>query len=82
MVNRILATTDGSPASNRAVDLAAHMAIKHDASLYLLNVIRDMQLPPELRKMAKVEKIGSARQDVLEFVAEKILGDAERRAKR
>ena len=42
MINRILVTTDGSPASNRAVDLAAHMAIKHDASLYLLNVIREM----------------------------------------
>ncbi len=82
MIKKILATTDGSPASNRAVDLAAHMAIKHDAALYLLNVIRDMQLPPELKKMARVEKIGSARQDVLEFVAEKILGDAERRAKR
>ena len=82
MINRILVTTDGSPASNRAVDLAAHMAIKHDASLYLLNVIREMQLPPELKKMAQVENIGSARHDVLEFVAEKILGDAERRAKR
>lgn len=82
MINRILVTTDGSPASNRAVGLAAHMAVKHDASLYLLNVIRDMQLPSELRKMAKVENIGQARQDVLEFVAEKILGDAERRAKR
>jgi nucleotide-binding universal stress UspA family protein len=82
MINRILVPTDGSPASNRAVGLATHLAVKHDASLYLLNVIREMQLPPELRKMAKVEKIGPARQDVLEFVAEKILGDAERRAKR
>ena len=82
MVKRILVTTDGSPASNRAVDLAAHMAVKHEASFYLLNVIREMQLPPELKKMAKVENIGSARQDVLEFVAERILGDAERRAKR
>jgi nucleotide-binding universal stress UspA family protein len=82
MINRILVPTDGSPASNRAVGLAAQLAIKHDASLYLLNVIRDMQLPAELRKMAKVENIGPARQDVLEFVAEKILGDAERRAKR
>ena len=54
MVNRILVTTDGSPASNRAVDLAAHMTSKHDASLYLLNVIRDMQLPAELRKMARI----------------------------
>ena len=82
MINRILVPTDGSAACNRAVTLAAHLAIKHDASLYLLNVIRDMQLPAELRKMAKVENIGQARQDVLEFVAEKILGDAERRAKR
>jgi len=82
MINRILVPTDGSPASSRAVGLAAQLAVKHDASLYLLNVIRDMQLPAELRKMAKVENIGSARQDVLEFVAEKILGDAERRAKR
>jgi len=82
MINRILVPADGSPASNRAVGLAAHMAAKHDASLYLLNVIRDMQLPAELKKMAKVENIGQARQDVLEYVAEKILGDAERRAKR
>lgn len=82
MIDRILVTTDGSAASNRAIDLAAHMAIKHDASLYLLNVIREMQLPPELKKMAKVENIGQARQDVLDFVADKIIGDAERRAKR
>ena len=82
MIDRILVTTDGSPASNRAIDLAAHMAIKHDASLYLLNVIREMQLPPELKKMARVENIGQARQDVLDFVADKIIGDAERRAKR
>ena len=82
MINRILVPTDGSPASSRAVGLAAQLALKHEASLYLLNVIREMQLPAELRKMAKVENIGTARQDVLEFVAEKILGDAERRAKR
>jgi len=82
MINKILVTTDGSAASNRAVNLAAHMALKHDGSLYLLNVVRDMQLPAELKKMAKVENIGQARQDVLDFVAEKILGDAERRAKR
>ena len=82
MINRILVTTDGSRAANRAIGLAALMAVKHDASLYLLNVIRDMQLPPELRKMAKIENIGQERQDELEFVAEKILGDAERRAKR
>lgn len=81
MINRILVPTDGSAASNRALGLAAQLALKHAASLYLLNVVRDMQLPAEVRKMARVENIGSARQDVLEFVAGKILGDAERRAK-
>ena len=64
MINRILVPTDGSPACNRAIGLAAHLAVKHDAALYLLNVIRDMQLPSELRKMAKIENIGQARQDV------------------
>ncbi len=82
MINSILVATDGSPASNRAVALAAHMAIQHDASLHLLNVIRDMQVPRELQKMARVENIGQARQDVLEFVANQILGDAEHRAKK
>lgn len=82
MINRILVPTDGSTAANRAVGLATELAVEHAASLYLLKVVRDMQLPAQLRRMAKVENIGSARQDVLEFVAEKVLGDAERRVKR
>jgi nucleotide-binding universal stress UspA family protein len=82
MFNKILVAIDGSPASNRAVALAANVAMKYDASLHLLNVIRDMQVPPQLMKMAKVEKIGQGRIDVLEFVANQILGDAEGRAKK
>ena len=39
-----------------------------------------MQLPPELKKMAEVEKIAGARSDVLDFVGRKILGEAESRA--
>lgn len=39
-----------------------------------------MQLPPELKKMAEVEKIAGARSDVLDFVGNKILGEAEIRA--
>lgn len=78
----ILVATDASAASNRAVDVAADLASKYDASLNILHVIRDMQLPPELRNMAEVEKIQGARMDVLQFVANKILGDAQERAKK
>ena len=78
----ILVATDASAASNRAIDVAADLASKYDASLNILHVIRDMQLPPELRNMAEVEKIQGARMDVLQFVANKILGDAQERAKK
>ncbi len=80
MLKNILVATDASPASNRAINLAADMAGKYGATLHLLYAVREMQLPPELKKMAEVEKIAGARTDVLDFVGRKILGDAESRA--
>lgn len=80
MLKQILVATDASPASNRAINLAADMAGKYGATLHLLYAIREMQLPPELKKMAEVEKIVGARSDVLDFVGKKILSDAEERA--
>jgi len=80
MLKQILVATDASPASNRAINLAADMAGKYGATLHLLYAIREMQLPPELKKMAEVEKIAGARSDVLDFVAKKILSEAEERA--
>jgi len=80
MLKNILVATDASPASNRAINLAADMAGKYGATLHLLYAVREMQLPPELKKMAEVEKIAGARTDVLDFVGRKILGDAETRA--
>ena len=80
MLKQILVATDASPASNRAINLAADMAGKFDATLHLLYAVREMQLPPELKKMAEVEKIAGARSDVLDFVGRKILSDAEARA--
>jgi nucleotide-binding universal stress UspA family protein len=80
MLKNILVATDASPASNRAINLAADMAAKYGAALHLLYVVRDMQLPPELKKMAEVEKIVGARMDVLTFVGEKVLNEAKARA--
>ena len=80
MLKNILVATDASPASNRAINLAADMAGKYGGTLHLLYAVREMQLPPELKKMAEVEKIAGARSDVLDFVGKKILNDAEARA--
>lgn len=82
MIKNILVATDGSTASSRAVDLAADMAAKYQCSLSILNVVRDMQLPPELLKMAKVEKLSLRDADLLKFLAEKVLTTAAARAKK
>ncbi len=80
MINAILVATDASPQAKRAVDWAAEIAARFGASLNLLHVIRDMQLPEELRSMAEVEKIEGQRLDVLRFVGQKILAEATQRA--
>ncbi|HXH03124.1 MAG TPA: universal stress protein [Candidatus Competibacteraceae bacterium] len=80
MLKNILVATDASPASNRAVEMAADLAGRYQTPLYILHVIRDMDLPPELRKMAEVERIFGPRADVLRFVANKILDEARTRA--
>ena len=81
MIHTILVATDASPASNKAIDLAADLAAKYGASLRLLHVVRQMQLPAELRSMAEVEKLIGSRSEVMSFVARKILADAETRAR-
>ena len=81
MIHTILVATDASPASNKAIDLAADLAVRYGATLRLLHVIRQMQLPVELRNMAEVEKLMGSRSEVMSFVAKKILADAEARAR-
>ena len=82
MIKSILVSVDASPSSNRAVNMAGDLAAKYGAKLHILHVVRDMQLPPQIRRMAEVEKLMGPRQDVLNFVASKILSDAETRAKK
>ena len=82
MIKNIIVATDGSAAANRAVDLAADMAAQYECSLSILNVVRDMQLPPELVRMAKVEKLSLRDADLLKFLADKVLNKAAERAKK
>lgn len=78
----ILVAADGSEPATRAVETAARMAAAEGTPLYLLNVVRDMQFPQALSRMAEVEQLVGTRSDVLNYVADKILKDAKGAAKK
>jgi nucleotide-binding universal stress UspA family protein len=82
MINKILVATDASAASARAVSFAARLSVLHEAELLILNVIRDMQLPPELRDMPEFENFFNTREDLMRQAAEKILGEARKQARK
>lgn len=82
LFNGILVAVDGSEASQRAVETGARMAAAQGESLYLLYVIRDMQFPQALSRMAEVERMVGTRSDVLGFVAQKLLKQAKADARK
>ena len=81
MIKKILVATDASSASNRAVSMAAYLASSHDADLLILHVIRDMQLPAQMKKSPEIEEFTNTREDILRQVADTILQEASERAK-
>ena len=82
MIKKILVATDASAASGRAVSMAAQLAVVHEAELLILNVIRDMQLPAELKEAPEFESFYNAREDLMRQIADKILGEAKKKAKK
>jgi nucleotide-binding universal stress UspA family protein len=82
MIKHILVASDASPAATRAVRMAAQIADKFDARLKILYVVRDMQLPPEIKRMAEIEKIQGDRDTIMKVVAESALKDAKAQAQR
>ena len=82
MINKILVATDASSASSRAVTFAAKLSVQHEAELLILNVIRDMQLPPELKNAPEFEAFNNARDDLMRQAADQILSDAKQIAKK
>ncbi|MCP4489222.1 MAG: universal stress protein [Gammaproteobacteria bacterium] len=77
MIKKILVATDASAASNRAVSEAAYLAAKHEAELLILHVIRDMQLPAQMKDAPEFETFNNTRDDILRQVAENILQEAK-----
>ncbi len=81
MIKKILVATDASDASNRAVSEATYLASTHEAELLILHVIRDMQLPSQMKKVPELEAFANTREDILRQVAEDILLEAAQKAK-
>ena len=81
MIKKILVATDASAASSRAVSYAAQLSVLHEAELLILNVIREMQLPAELKQAPEFEAFNNARDDLMRQAADRILSDARKTAK-
>jgi len=87
MINRILVATDASAASNRALKMAVQFAGQHNAELLIVHVIRDMQIPFEIKEIPelefnKFEAFSDAREEVMRKVAEPVLRTAKEKAEK
>ena len=82
MFKKILVATDASVASSRAVNFAAQLSVEHEAELLILNVIRDMQLPAELKEAPEFEAFNDARDDLMRQAADRILAAAKKTARK
>lgn len=82
MIKKILVATDASAASGRAVSFAAQLSLQYEAELLILNVIRDMQLPEELKNAPEFESFLNARDDLMRHAADQILLKAKQKAKK
>ena len=87
MINRILVATDASAASNRALKMAAQFAVLHKAELLIVHVIRDMQIPYEIKEIPelesfKIESFNDAREEIMRKVAETVLRAAKEKAQK
>jgi nucleotide-binding universal stress UspA family protein len=85
MINRILVATDASAASNRALEMAAQLSTQYDAELLIIHVIRDMQIPFDIKEIPElesetIESFASAREEIMRKVAESVLRDARAKA--
>jgi len=77
----ILAATDGSESANRAVDAAAQLAQRFDATLLIVNAVnRDVLSTDELNKYRQVEGISLG--EALASMSSEILTQAERQARK
>jgi nucleotide-binding universal stress UspA family protein len=87
MINRILVATDASAASNRALKMAAQLAGQWDAELLIVHVIRDMQIPYEIKEIPElesqqIESFSEAREKIMRKIADTVLRNAKEKVEK
>jgi nucleotide-binding universal stress UspA family protein len=87
MINRILVASDASAASNHALEMAVQFAILNDAELLIVHVIRDMEIPFEIKEIPElefnsIETFSDAHEQIMRKVAETILKTARETAQK
>ena len=60
MAKKILIPFDGSEHSKKAILFAADVAQQHDSELFLIHVVKDKDIPPEILEYIESEKIDGA----------------------
>lgn len=60
MAKKILIPFDGSLNSKKAILFAADVAKQHDSELFLVHVVKDRDIPPEILEYIESEKIDGA----------------------
>ena len=87
MINSILLATDASDASDRALTMAVQLAEQNNAEIHIIHVIRDMQIPFEIKEIPElesdtIESFSSAREEIMRKVAETVLRNAKAKAEK
>ena len=87
MMNNILVASDASEASDRALAMAVQMAKQNNAEVHIIHVIRDMQIPFEIKEIPElesdtIESFSSAREEIMRKVAETVLRSAKEKAEK
>ena len=87
MINSILVATDASAASNRALKMAVQIAGLHNAELLIIHVIRDMQIPFDIKEIPELESntfesFNDAREEIMRKIAESVLRNAKEKAEK
>ena len=78
MFKNILVSIDGSDSAEKALEAAGDIAKQNDATLHLLHVVRDMQVPLTPGIMEAYEKLQRQRHDVLRQAGEHLVNQAKR----
>lgn len=83
MIKNILVPTDGSNHAKKAIDYASDLASKYGATVHLMHVIPQSEIPEGLDRYMEVERIEAPREEVLKKIGDGIIkaGLTEARAR-